>query len=234
MGNLWIEETLRQVRTDSTLLAIKLPLRETLYTYGVTHNPFEGAVIDLETDEQNFLDDQCGAARYRNHTAVCCSILDKDEVQIIARTRSAPAELFSQSVDERLKKVSRPYYAFNAGCDMALLSSLLSRDIPFDRELQQCEYQNKGRLRREFGIPDFSDPFTDNGLLAAREWTNHCDTGNVECVKRIIAHNLACVLKEYCILMRSGYREIAPSSHKKFLEGKGELVFGIFQNSLKS
>lgn len=219
-----IPDSLQNIAIRSGILTFKSPLRNILEKYGIEYETFEGAVIDLETDERNFLDELHGADRYKNHCAVCCGILDKNKVEIIAKTCNASDELFVQAVDEKLGETSHPYYAFNVGCDMALLSNLLGREIRFDRELQY-EYERKRDVVQNFRIPNFDDPFNGLGYLAAREWTKHLETRETPCVKRIIAHNLACVLKEYNILMRRGYREIEPSSYKAFFEGKNELVF---------
>jgi len=219
-----IPVSLKIIEMRSGILAFKSPLRNILEKYGVEHKTFEGAVIDLETDERNFSDELQGADRYKNHCAVCCGILDKNKVEIIAKTCNASNELFVQAVDEKVRGTNHPYYAFNVGCDMALLTKLLGREIQFDRELQN-EYESKREVVQNLRIPNFDDPFNGLGYLAAKEWTKHLETRETDRVKRVIAHNLACVLKEYNILIRRGYRRIEPSSYKAFFEGKNELVF---------
>ena len=219
-----ISDSLKGTEMRSGILTLRSPLRNILERYGVEYTTFKGAVIDLETDERNFLDECHGADRYKNHCAVCCGILDKNTVEIIAKTCNASDELFVQAVDEKLRRTNHPYYAFNVGCDMALLTKLLGREIRFDRELQN-EYESKRYVVQNLRIPNFDDPFNGWGYLAAKEWTKHLETRETDCVKRIIAHNLACVLKEYNILMRRGYRGIEPSSYEAFFEGKNDLVF---------
>ena len=206
------------------VLKLKLSINEFLHTYGVERKAFEGAVIDLEIDEQPFSDDLKGAHRYRNFSATCCGFLDKNTIEIIARTSQSSDEVFVRAVDERVKKTNQPYYAFNAGCDMALLSKLLKRDIQFQRELQQFERQKKEYFRQNLRISNFDDPFNGQGLLAAKEWTNYLKTGDINCIKRIMAHNLACVSTEYAFLVLRGYREIEQNSCKAFLEGKTGLL----------
>lgn len=220
-----IPDSLRGIEMRSGILTFKSSLRNILERYGVEYKTFEGAVIDLETDERNFLDELHGADRYKRHCAVCCGILDKNEVEIIAKTCNASNELFVQAVDEKLRRTDRPYYAFNVGCDMALLTKLLGREIQFDRELQQYERESKRDAVKNLGVPNFDDPFNGLGYLAAKEWTKHLETHETDCAKRIVAHNLACVLKEYTILVRRGCRGIEPSSYKAFFEGKNDLVF---------
>lgn len=216
------------IEMRSGILTFNSSLRNILERYRVEYRAFEGAVIDLETDEQVFLNELHGADRCKNHSAVCCGILDKNKVEIIAKTCNASDKLFVQTVDEKVKRISHPYYAFNVEFDMALLSKLLGREIQFDRELQkelQIGYEKKQIVTETLGIPNFDDPFNGEGFLASKEWTKHVKTREIDCVKRIITHNLACLLKEYRILILRGYREIELSSCKAFFDGKNKLVF---------
>ena len=216
------------IRTHSGILTLKTPLGDILQKHGVTYRTFEGAVIDLETDEQQF-SNEFGVNRYKKFCATCCGILDKNEVEIIAKSYGVSDRTFARVVERRLKKTVSPYYAFNVGCDMASISKLMGREIRFHRELQfplTHGYEKKRYVVHNLGIPNFDDPFNGEGFLAAKEWTKYLKSQDVDCVKRIIAHNLACVLKEYSILIRRGYREIEPSSYKPFFEGASELHFG--------
>ena len=206
------------------ILKLKLSTNKFLHTYGLEPKGFEGAVIDLETDEQPFSADLKGAHRYRNFSVTCCGFLDTDTIEIFARTTQSSDELLVRAVDEKVKKTNQPYCAFNAGFDMALLSKLMKKDIHFQRELQQFERQKKEYFRQNLGLPDFGDPFNGQGFLAAKEWTDYLITGDMNCVKRITAHNLACVSTEYAFLILQGYREIKQNSCKAFFEGKSDLL----------
>lgn len=214
----------KRIEVRSGLLTFSSSLRGLLDRYEVVYRAFKGGVIDLETNEKAFLDELRGADRYENHSAVCVGILDKSKVEIIAKTWDASDELFIQIIDDKVKRTSHPFYAYNVGCDMALLSKLLGREIRFERELK-IDYRGKRKVVRNLGIPNFDDPFNGAGILAAREWTRHLETHEIDCVERIFAHNLACVLKEYCILAHRGYKEIKSSSCKEFFEGRSDLVF---------
>ena len=205
------------------ILRLKLPLTH-LESYGIKCQSFNGAVIDGETDEQRFLDNLKGAHRFKNHMPVCFGFLDKDWVEVIARTDRDSDGYFVKAVDERLRQTASPYYAFNAACDMSLLSKLLNKEVPFHGELQQWERQKKEYLRRDLRIPSCGDPFNGEGFLAAKEWTNYLETSDINCVKRIMAHNFSCLSTEYNILQKKGYRIIEQNSCKTFLEGKNDLV----------
>lgn len=215
------------METQLGILTVESPLRSILERYEVEHKAFKGTIIDVETDEQPFRDES-GAARYKNQCVVSCGILDEDKVVVTAKTCNTLDEYYIHTVDEKVRKTSHPYYAFNCGCDMAHLSRLLAREIPFDCELSlplKDKYEKKQYVAENLGIPNFDDPFNGIGKLAGVEWTKHLKTGEIDCVKRIMAHNLACVLKEYAILLRRGYREVENGSIKPFFEGTSELIY---------
>ncbi len=210
-------------KQGSGILMLKIPILE-LETYGLPWKTFEGAVIDLETNEQPFLDNLKGANRFKNHTVTCCGFLDRNAIEIIARTDELSDESFVKAVNERLNATTRPYHAFNAGCDMALISKLLKRPIPFDQELQRFERQNKEYYRQDLGLPNFGDPYRGQGYIAAKEWTRYLETRDIECIKKIMAHNFACLCTEYGFLIKKGCRAIDPRSHVPFFDGRSDLT----------
>jgi len=210
-------------RTSPGILRLTVPITH-IESYGAKCVTFDGTVIDGETDEQRFSDNLKGAHRFMNHTAVCFGFLDKTWIDIIARFDPQSAGLFVKAVDEKIRQCASPYYAFNAACDMSLLSKLVNREITFHGELQQFERQKKEFLRRDLGIPSWDDPFSGEGYRAAKEWTTYLATGDVNCVKRIMLHNFSCVSTEYNILLKTGYRPIDQNACKPFFEGKSDLV----------
>jgi len=217
------------IEIESGILKLTSSLSSILTKHGIKHKGFVGAVIDLETDGQPFSDEFYGAGRCKLQCAVSCAILNEDYVEVIAKTCESPDWVFAKEVEKSLAKTNHPYYAFNSGFDVTILSKLVGKEILFDRELQQFTRQSKKYYRQDLGIPNFDDPFHDNGELAGLEWKKHLKTREKECVTKIMTHNLSCVLKEYCILVRGGYRVIDPSSFKAFFEEKGELVCSTCQ-----
>jgi hypothetical protein len=180
------------IEIESGILKLALSLSSILTKHGVKHKGFVGAVIDLETDGQPFSDEFYGAGRCKLQCAVSCAILKEDCVEVIAKTCETPDWVFAKEVEKSVAKTKHPYYAFNSGFDVAILSKLLGKEVLFDRELQQVRFQSKGRCRQDLGIPNFDDPFHDNGKLAGLEWKKHLKTRDKECVKKIMAHNLTC------------------------------------------
>ena len=71
--------------------------------------------------------------------------------------------------------------------------------IIFDGELQRMKYEKKSDVVRSLGIPNYGDPFYDNGRLCMEAW----ERGEF---KKAIAHNKACLLKERDILLKRSCR----------------------------
>jgi len=73
----------------------------------------------------------------------------------------------------------------------------LGKEVDFDGELQR-ETESKKVAVRDLLIPNYNDPFYDNGFLCMEAWEN----GEFD---RAIAHNRACLLKEKDILIKRGF-----------------------------
>jgi hypothetical protein len=211
-------------RIEQRILTLKLPLKEVWEAYTLPKVTFMGAVIDIESDEQPFMDSFRGAHRYRNFNAVCCGFLDSNLMEIIGRTDTKSDKFFKEAVASRLDGTIEPYYAFNAGFDMAVLSRLLGRNVNFHGELRPVLKWKKEYYRRDLVIPSFDDPFGGEGKLASAEWTSYLKTGNIDSIKKIMAHNAACVCTEYSMLTRKGYKAIQQLSCQEFYDGKSELA----------
>ena len=212
-------------RSEQGILTLKLPLREVWRNYVPPEVTFKGTVIDIESDEQSFINSLRGAQRYRDFNAICCGFLDSNFMEIIGRTDTKSDKFFKEAVASRLDATIEPYYAFNAGFDMAVLSRLLGRNINFHGELQPAPKWKKEYYRQDIGVPSFDDPFHGEGRLASAEWTSYLKNCNVDSVKRIMVHNAACVCIEYSMLTRKGYRMIQQFSCQEFYEGKSELAY---------
>jgi len=115
------------IEIENGILRLNASLRSVLTKYAVNHKGFIGAVIDLETDGQPFSDNCHGAGRCKLQSAVSCAILNEDSVEVIAKTWESPEGVFPKEVEKSLAQTKHPYYAFNAGFDMAILSKLLGK-----------------------------------------------------------------------------------------------------------
>lgn len=72
-------------------------------------------------------------------------------------------------------------------------------DIETIGELQRWKYEHTKDAVLSLGIPNYDDPFSDQGGKCMKAWQDGI-------FDKVIAHNRACLLKEKDILLKRGYR----------------------------
>ncbi len=98
-----------------------------------------------------------------------------------------------------IDSLERPFYAFSTEFERSVLFYELGKEVDFDGELQEGR-ESKANTRNYLGIPNYDDPFYDNGYLCMKAW----EGGEFD---KAIAHNRACLLKERDILLKRGFRK---------------------------
>jgi hypothetical protein len=83
---------------------------------------------------------------------------------------------------------------------MGSLYHNLNQKIMFEGELNKEKYEAKRTAVHLLNIPQYDDPFFDNGLLCMQAW-------EIGKTREAIAHNRSCLLKERDILLKRGFRE---------------------------
>jgi len=158
---------------------------------------FEGTVIDIETIGE-FLNQYPDSRRYKDIQLVIFGFINRKALHIFcAEGIEAISELKGKTKDI-IDSLERPFYAFNTEFERSVLSYEFGKEIDFDGELQGI-HESKARAVRDLGIPNYDDPFYDNGYLCMKAWEN----GEFD---KAMAHNRACLLKERDILLKRGFR----------------------------
>ena len=186
---------------------------------------FEGTIIDIETIGE-FLDcDSLG--RYKQIKPVAIGFLDRNELDILYVTSEIDGDFdaLRSTLQTKLHKVDRPFYAFNAEFEMGVLYWFLGKTVFFDRDLMlkantpggRTVWESKRYLVKELAIPSFDDPFWDMGYKVPEAWKKFQNTNNWKFLMEIIRHNRACLLKEYSILRkRRRWRDV----NKTIIDGQ--------------
>jgi len=160
---------------------------------------FEGTIIDIETIGE-FRNQYFDSRRYGDIQMAIFGLINKEGLHILcARGMEAITELKERTA-AMIDNFGRPLFAFNTEFERGVLFNRLGREIGFDGELNEEKYERKADVVRNLGIPNYDDPFYDNGYLCKTAWENSE-------LDRAIAHNRACLLKERDILLRRGFRE---------------------------
>jgi hypothetical protein len=159
---------------------------------------FEGTIIDIET-----IGGFCSFPDSRK----CCRItpvifgcIGRGGISIYCAKSMESIGALKERVPAILKGLERPFHAFNCSFEMSVFFHSLGIKVPFERELNAERYEAKRNAVLSLGIPQYSDPFGDNGKLCMESWLK----GDIE---RAIAHNRSCLLKERDILLKRGFRK---------------------------
>jgi len=167
-----------------------------------TPSGLQGTIIDIETigrfdQRYRFTND---AREYQYVQPVIFGFIDRFCLRILYVCRRSEITELSERVSVVLATLPRPFYAFNASFEEAVLFHNLGEEWRFDGELQAARFESKAEAVRKLGIPNYGDPFYDKGILCMYAWEN----GEF---RKAVSHNRACLLKERDILLMRGFRE---------------------------
>ena len=159
---------------------------------------FEGTIIDIETIGE-FLNQYPDSRRYKDIQLVIFGFINRYTLHILCAEGIEAINELRERAAMIIDSLERPFYAFNADFERGVLFYELGKKISFDGELQE-DRESKANARSYLGIPNYDDPFYDNGYLCMKAWENG-EFG------RAIEHNRACLLKERDILLKRGFRK---------------------------
>jgi len=159
---------------------------------------FEGTIIDIETIGE-FLNEYSDSRRYKDIQLVIFGFINRRSLQIFCANGIEAISELKEKTEDIIGGLERPFYAFNTEFERSVLFYELGKKIGFDGELQKG-HESKAKARKRLGIPNYDDPFFDNGYLCMKTW----EVGDFDSA---IAHNRACCLKEKDILIKEGFRK---------------------------
>ncbi len=161
-----------------------------------TASDFEGTIIDIETIGE-FRNQYYDSRRYMSIQLVIFGFIDRHALHISCASGVQAINELHREAERLIDSLPTPFYAFNTEFERGVLFHELGREIDFERELQENR-ESKANARMYLGIPNYEDPFYDNGYMCMIAWEN----GEYD---QAIAHNRACLLKERDILLKRGF-----------------------------
>jgi hypothetical protein len=160
---------------------------------------FEGTIIDLETIGE-FDERYVDSRRYRYIIPVIFGFINKEGIRILCAKKEDSTPELKEEIIGALDSLARPLYAFNTDFERGVLFNHIGKRIKFEGELNWEKFESKRRVIQFLEIPNYEDPFHDNGLLCSQSWLE----GKIE---NAIWHNRSCLLKEKDILLKRGFRK---------------------------
>ncbi len=159
---------------------------------------FDGTIIDIETIGE-FSNQYNDSRKYKQIQTVIFGFINNSGISIHCAKSKESLEKLTNKITQILDDLKRPFYAFNCNFEMGVLFHSLNDIILFERELNEERYESKRSAVSKLNIPQYSDPFNDNGALCMEAWLK----GQID---QAIAHNRSCLLKERDILLKRGFR----------------------------
>ena len=166
------------------------------YTEPITNPPYEGTIIDVETNH--------------HYHPICFGTITGNQLSILYITDNQPDtwHAHAQAINTKLKQLPRPYLAFRAEFDQEVISDFLGRPIPFDGDLHVLPH-SKDRTHRKLGGPPIPDPLKGKSSQVPHTWEKYLRTKQTAQLERITKHNRACLLKETHISQQAGWKPIS-------------------------
>ncbi len=159
----------------------------------------KGTVIDIETIGSFDKQYRGDSREYRNQRQVIFGCIGDSQLKIYCANGAHGLQQLQEMTKEILDSLKRPFYAFNCSFESGVWFHQIGIEVDFDGELQGTQHESKKNAVASLRIPNYDDPFHDQGALCMNAW----NCGNYE---QAIAHNRACLLKERDILIYRGHR----------------------------
>ncbi len=154
---------------------------------------FEGTIFDIET--VGSFGRSPDSRRYKEVRQVILGYIDRAGLRIYCARDHEGVEELKKKTPEIIKALSRPFYAFNCEFESGVWFHHAGVEVVFDGELQSQRFEKKLDVVRMLRIPNYDDPFFDDGFKCLEAW-------NRNDFDKAVAHNRACLLKERDILLK--------------------------------
>ncbi len=136
----------------------------------------QGSIVDIETT----------GLSPKIDSVITVGLVHNNVCEIFQRTHEAD---ICQLLDQKLRSLPRPIYAFNKRFEESFLG------IVVDRELQSRPFESRNEAIQVSGV---CDPL-GSGLRVPGEWWAYAVDRGLYHLNRIIAHNLADLRHELCL-----------------------------------
>lgn len=166
----------------------------------------DGTIIDIETtgdfqkspdpgDMQDYL------VRYEKIKITAVGTLNKNSIMVFVAKGRQSLSRFQEKAIRIMSSAGHPLYAFNKSFEEGCYYwNSGKRMLNIEHDIQKFQFEKKENVVVELGLHQHNDPFHGDGSLCKRAF----ELGKLH---DVIAHNRACLLKEYYIFRKRGARE---------------------------
>lgn len=165
---------------------------------------FSGTILDIETIgsfQRQYRDDD--SRQYCQIMPTIIGYITEDALVIYCAEELGDFRVLREMAVQFVNSCVRPLFAFQSKFERGVLFHAYGLELEIDGELNNWTFEKKGNACMELCIPDYDDPFHNDGGLCVMAWHNKTHA-------QAIRHNRSCLLKERDILLKRGYRQPDP------------------------
>lgn len=160
---------------------------------------FKGTIIDIES-YGNFCRGFGDSREYKDIVPTIFGYINCDELNVFCAEGDSALNELRTEINGLAPTLERPLFAFNCCFEQGVLYHSCAINVIFDGELNKERYEAKRQVVKALGIPNYDDPFNDDGKFCVSAWLNGT-------YYQAIRHNRSCLLKERDILLKRSYRQ---------------------------
>jgi len=160
---------------------------------------FRGTIIDIESCG-NFCRQFADSREYKDIIPTIFGRINCYELTILCALGKAALAELKLEMGKLVPALERPLFAFHCDFEQGVIYHSCSIKMIFDGDLNKEEFESKRQAVKTLRIPNYDDPFNDDGAKCMDSWL----TGDYE---GSIMHNRSCLLKERDILITRSHRK---------------------------
>jgi len=175
-----------------------------LYTFEETvKSNLKGTIIDIKTIGEYDKMHKGDSRECASKMVIAFGYLGSQNLTIICAKDADGLKDIKIPIPAVLGSLERPFYAFNCSFESYVLYHQIGIKIIFDGDIQPHKWDRKEASIKLLKIPNYGDPFYDDGSKCKDLWS---EGGFLA----VVAYHRASLLKERAMLIKQGYRDIDP------------------------
>lgn len=167
--------------------------------YEKIKSTFDGTIIDIESIG-NFCGGYEDSREYKDTIPTIFGYINSSELKILCAQGKTALKELNEKIIKITPSLEKPLFAFQCHFERGVLFHSCGLAVKFDGELNKEKFEPKRDVIRLLRIPNYNDPFHDNGYRCMEAWLE----GDYE---NAIKHNRSCLLKERDILLMRKHRK---------------------------
>ena len=160
---------------------------------------FDGTIMDIESIG-NFCRGYDDSREYKDIIPTVFGFINSKGLKILCAQGKTALKELKDKIIKITPSLEKPLFAFQCHFERGVLFHSCELAVEFDGELNKEKFEPKRDAVKSLGIPNYHDPFHDNGYRCAAAWLEGDYSSTIK-------HNRSCLLKERDILVKRKHRK---------------------------